>query len=160
MKILTLGVYGFEADSFRKALEAADIGVFVDVRRRRGVRGHQYAFANSKRLQALLEELGIPYIHRIELASPESAIHDQDAADHKAHIARHDRDHLTETFREIYQREILDHFDSGAFMASLPGEPKSVLFFCVERWPDACHRSLIAARLANDLQAPVEHIMP
>jgi uncharacterized protein (DUF488 family) len=159
MKIVTLGVYGFTEHTFREALEHARPDVFVDIRRRRGVRGHDYAFANSQRLQALLEALGTPYVHRIDLATPEAAIKAQDAADHAAGIRRHDRDHLGEALIAAYQREVLDHFDSQEFVASL-GNPESLLLFCVERVPTACHRSLLAARLAHDLEATIDDIVP
>ena len=159
MNIVTLGVYGFTEHTFREALEDARPDVFVDIRRRRGVRGHDYAFANSQRLQALLEALGIPYVHRIDLATPEAAIKAQDAADRAAGIRRHDRDHLGEALVNAYQREVLDHFDSQEFVASL-GNPESLLLFCVERVPTACHRSLLAARLAHDLEATIDDIVP
>ena len=159
MNIITLGVYGFTEPAFRAALEQAKPEVFVDVRRRRGVRGHDYAFANSRRLQDLLAELDIPYVHRLDLATPEAAIKAQDAADHAAGIRRHDRDHLGEALIAAYQREVLDHFDSRAFVDSL-GNPESLLLFCVERTPAACHRSLLAARLAHDLAATVDNIVP
>ena len=42
--------------------------LLLDVRQRRGVRGPEYAWANSKRLQAALAEAGIAYEHRPELA--------------------------------------------------------------------------------------------
>jgi len=160
MRIVTMGVYGFEAKTFRDALAHAGIDLFIDTRRRRGVRGSQYAFANRQRLEALLGELGIPYLHRIDLAAPESAMKAQDAADRAAGIARHDRDHLSDAFREAYQREVLDGLDSRAFVASLPGEPQAILLFCVEGNPAACHRLLLADRLARDLGAAVEHITP
>ncbi len=159
MRILTLGVYGYTDDTFRAALEQAKPAIFVDTRRRRGVRGHQYAFANSQRLQALLEDLGIPYVHRLDLAPPESAIRAQDEVDRKAHIARHDRDHLSPALRDTYQLDVLDHFDSAAFVESL-GNPESVLLFCVEGNPAACHRSLLANRLKDDLGGEITHIVP
>ena len=159
MSIFTLGVYGFTEPSFRAALEGARPDVFVDIRRRRGVRGHDYAFANSQRLQDLLAEIGIPYVHRLDLATPEAAIKAQDAADHAAGIRRRARDHLGEALIVAYQQEVLDQFDSREFVDAL-GNPESLLLFCVERVPTACHRSLLAARLARDLGATVEDIIP
>jgi len=159
VNIITLGVYGFTEHAFRAALGRAKPDVFVDTRRRRGVRGHDYAFANSQRLQDLLADLGISYVHRLELAPPEAAIKAQDAADHAAAIRRRDRDHLGEALIAAYQREVLDGFDSREFVASL-GDPASILLFCVERVPQACHRSLLAARLAHDLDATVDDIVP
>lgn len=159
MKITTLGVYGYTDETFRAALEQAKPAVFVDTRRRRGVRGHQYAFANSQRLQALLEDLGITYVHRLDLAPPESAIRAQDEVDRKAGIARYDRDRLSHVLRDTYQREVLDRFDSQAFVESL-GTPESVLLFCVEGNPAACHRTLLANRLRDDLGGDITHIVP
>ena len=60
MKLITIGVYGFDEESFFQALLAAGVDVFCDIRQRRGVRGATYAFANSQRLQRRLAELGIP----------------------------------------------------------------------------------------------------
>ncbi|HWV34803.1 MAG TPA: hypothetical protein VNZ55_04170, partial [Thermomicrobiales bacterium] len=106
MQIYTMGVYGYTEETFRKALEGIKLDIFVDTRRKRGVRGSQYAFANSQRLQAMLQGLGIPYVHRLDLAPTTEMIHEQDAADHRAHIARHDRSSLTGAFREAYQHEV------------------------------------------------------
>ena len=49
-RVATIGVYGFDADSFLAALRDAGVTLLLDVRQRRGVRGPQYAWANSKRL--------------------------------------------------------------------------------------------------------------
>src|SRR4051812_38538061 len=64
----TIGVYGFDGPAFVGALKEADVGIVLDVRQRRGVRGSEYAWANSKRLQAALGEAGIGYSHLPELA--------------------------------------------------------------------------------------------
>jgi len=53
-RLCTIGVYGFDAGSFLRALQTADVRVLLDVRQRRGVRGPEYAWANSTRLQAAL----------------------------------------------------------------------------------------------------------
>jgi hypothetical protein len=52
--IATIGVYGFDLAGFLAALREADVGLVLDVRQRRGVRGSHYAWANSKRLQLVL----------------------------------------------------------------------------------------------------------
>ena len=67
IKIITIGVYGFDESSFFEALRKAAVDTFCDIRSRRGVRGRTYAFANSQRLQARLAELGIRYIYRKDL---------------------------------------------------------------------------------------------
>ena len=68
MQLATIGVYGFTLEEFLRSLRDADARLVLDVRQRRGVRGPQYAWANSTRLQAALEEAGIDYQHHPELA--------------------------------------------------------------------------------------------
>jgi len=160
MRIVTIGVYGFDEASFIEALRKATIDVFVDTRRRRAVRGPLYAFANSQRLQRRLEELGIRYVHRLDLAPPMAMIQAQDAADHDAGISRRERTTLPPDFREAYAAQCLAGLDAHEFVASLGEGVEAILLFCVERDPEACHRSLLADRLARDLDATVEHITP
>src|SRR3954463_7908732 len=62
-RFATIGVYGFDGPGFIHALQEAEVGVVLDVRQRRGVRGSEYAWANAKRLQAALSEAGIGYSH-------------------------------------------------------------------------------------------------
>lgn len=59
-----------------------------------------------------------------------------------------------------YERERLASFDSRSFLAELGPEARVVALFCVEREPAACHRSLLAQRLADDLGLPVQHLTP
>ena len=66
--VATIGVYGFTARTFLDRLGEADVGLVLDVRQRRGVRGSEYAWANSARLQAVLAEAEIDYRHHKELA--------------------------------------------------------------------------------------------
>ena len=66
--VATIGVYGFTAETFLRRLQAAGVGLLLDVRQRRGVRGPEYAWANSARLQRMLAEAGIEYRHHKELA--------------------------------------------------------------------------------------------
>lgn len=160
MRIVTIGVYGFDATTFAEALRRAKIDVFIDTRRRRAVRGARYSLANSQRLQALLRDLGIRYVHRLDLAPTRELVKSQDAVDHANRIRRSDRATLTPEFRAAYARECLDDLDARALVASLGEGVDSILIFCVERDPDACHRSLLAARLAAELDATVEHITP
>ena len=50
--VVTIGVYGWTAETFLAALRGAGIEQVLDVRQRRGVRGSEYAWANAKRLEA------------------------------------------------------------------------------------------------------------
>jgi len=45
-RFVTIGVYGFDSDSFFQALLDAHVQIFCDLRLRRAVSGSTYAFAN------------------------------------------------------------------------------------------------------------------
>jgi uncharacterized protein (DUF488 family) len=156
--VLTIGAYGWDADRWFAALREARVATLCDVRRRRGVRGPEYAFANSARLQARLAAEGIGYVHHPEL-SPSAAVREAQAAlDAGRGIARRARSELSPAFVAAYERECLTDFDAEAFLAELTAAGPACLF-CVEREPAACHRSLLAARLA-DAGARVRHLVP
>ena len=160
VKIVTIGVYGFEEDMFFDALQGAGVQVLVDVRWRRGVRGSDYAFANHKRLQARLEALGIVYIYRRDLApSPEIRIK-QMKADAAEKVAKRKRQTLSPSFVETYREGVLSSFDPQVFLEELPQGTKVAALFCVEREPAACHRVLIADQLCALEGVMVEHLFP
>jgi len=77
-RVLTIGVYGWDLDSYLAALAAAEVELLLDVRQRRGVRGREYSWANSLRLQQALGQAGISYHHHKELGphdrAPASAV--------------------------------------------------------------------------------------
>lgn len=160
MKIVTIGVYGFDEAEFFDALRAAGVDTFCDLRLRRGVRGAVYAFANSRRLQARLAELVIRYLHLAKLAPSRDLRKRQAAADALARTTKRHRSALSEDFVAGYQRECLTDFDSRAFVEQLGPEARVAALFCVEREPAACHRSLVAERLRLDLGLEVVHLRP
>ncbi len=157
--VATVGVYGFDAEHFLAALRGGGVGLVVDVRQRRGVRGREYAWANSMRLQAALAEAGIGYRHRRDLAPTTELRRLQYAEDARLGVGKRSRVELAPVYRERYTREILDRVDLGALLAELPAQGTSALL-CVERDPEACHRSLIAERLAVEHGARVTHLRP
>lgn len=157
-RIVTIGAYGWREDRFFDALRGARVQTFCDVRRRRGVRGHEYAFANSARLQRRLGELGIAYVHRLDLAPSEAIRRVQEDADRRRGVARRKRATIGEAFARAYEAECLTGFDPAAFLAEVTADGTACLF-CVEGEPAACHRSLIAARL-EQAGATVRHLLP
>lgn len=159
-KIVTIGAIGYSAQSFFEALREAEVDTFVDVRRRRAVRGADYAFANSQRLQARLAEMGIRYLHRVDLSPPHAARERQAAADKTAGIARRKRTELSPTFIDIYEREVLSGFEPQSLRDQLPDDARVIALMCVEREPAACHRSLLAARLGAAWGVEIEHLTP
>lgn len=160
IKIITIGVYGFDENSFFQALCKAEIDTFCDIRSRRGVRGATYAFANSKRLQARLAELGIRYIYRKDLAPTQTVREKQAAADKATKTAKRKRTELGEAFIAAYHTECLDTFDAQSLLDELEADAQVIALFCVETAPEACHRSLVADKLAKTFNLEVEDILP
>ena len=159
-RIVTLGVYGSTEAGFFAALSGARVDTFCDLRRRRGVRGVAYAFANRRRLKARLAELGIRYLHFKDLAPSQALREGQNAADRAERTAKRRRAGLSEAFVTGYRAERLGGFDSREFLERLGPETRVVALFCVERPPAACHRSLVAERLHHDLGLEVAHLTP
>jgi uncharacterized protein (DUF488 family) len=160
LKIITLGVYGATEAGFFAALREAGVDTFCDIRARRGVRGREYAFVNSKRLQTRLAELGIRYLHFKELAPSQTLRQRQAAADKADRTRKRKRTELGELFITGYHEECLCGFDSRAFLEMLGDGARVVALFCVEREPAACHRALVAERLQHDLGLEVVHLTP
>lgn len=158
-ELATIGVYGFDAASFMEALRGADVRVLIDVRQRRGVRGREYAWANAARLQAALEEAGIDYRHAKELAPTAELRRLQYADDARAGVGKRSRVELAPEYVTRYTAEILDRVGVEPIMEALPAEGRGAIL-CVEREPEACHRSLIAARVAEGHGVTVTHLRP
>ena len=159
LKMTTIGVYGFDGESFLQRLQAADVRLLLDVRQRRGVRGPDYAWANSHRLQAALADAGIAYEHHPELAPTTELRHLQYAEDDRQGVGKRSRRELAADYTRRYIREILDHADLTPIVSALPSSGTAALF-CVERDPEACHRSLIAQRLTEQHHVMIEHLRP
>ncbi len=157
--LATIGVYGFAAEDFIRALRAADVRVLIDVRQRRGVRGREYAWANAARLQAALEAAGIEYRHVKELAPTTTLRQLQYAEDARTGAGKRSRVELARAYVERYTREILDPVGVAEILDALPAEGRAALL-CVEHEPQACHRSLIAARIADEHGMAVIHLRP
>jgi uncharacterized protein (DUF488 family) len=158
VEVVTIGAYGWNADTFFDALVRERVGAFYDLRRRRGVRGAEYAFANSARLQGRLGDLGIAYVHRLDLAPSTSTRGQQYAEDARVGIGKRDRAELAPAFKKAYAEECLNAFDAEGFLGEM-GSEQPVALFCVEREATACHRSLVAERLAG-AGASVRHVLP
>jgi uncharacterized protein (DUF488 family) len=157
--VATIGVYGFTGEAFLDRLHEAGVRVVLDLRQRRGVRGSEYAWANSKRLQAALADAGIGYRHHKELAPTTELRRLQYREDDRQGVGKRSRTRLAPVYAERYLTEILDRADLTALVAALPGDGPAALL-CVERDPEACHRSLVAERLASDHGVAVAHLRP
>ncbi len=158
-RVATIGVYGFSGATFLATLRDAGVTRVIDVRQRRGVRGAEYAWANSKRLQAALAEARIEYGHHRELAPTTELRRLQYREDDRAGVGKRSRTALASGYVEGYTREILDPADLEAFASELPARGLAALL-CVERDPEACHRSLIAERLEAEHGFDLLHLRP
>ena len=157
-EIVTIGVYGFERTAFFQALLDMHVDIFCDLRARRGVRGSQYAFVNSARLQQSLQEIGIHYIHYKELAPSAALRAVQTEEDKQARIAKRARSTLSQRFIQGYKQECLAPLDAGQFITQISKNAAVICLFCVEHEPDACHRSLVAQYLSQELELKVTNI--
>lgn len=159
-KIITIGVYGFNETSFFTALQNAHIDTLCDIRARRGVRGANYAFANSTRLQQRLAELHIRYVYLKQLAPSEEIRVLQSQADRQAKIAKRKRRELDERFQEAYKQSYLKQLNAKELLKQVGEEVDVIGLLCVEREPGACHRALVAEWLRQESDLVVEHITP
>lgn len=158
-RLATIGVHGWALDPFLAALRTAGVTRVLDVRQRRGVRGSEYAWANAQRLQAALAGAGLEYRHLLELAPTTELRELQYAADDRQGAGKRSRTELAPAYIERYEREILGPVDPARLAAALPAAGVAALL-CVERDQEACHRSLVAARLRAQLGVDVVHLRP
>jgi uncharacterized protein (DUF488 family) len=157
--VATIGVYGWTLERFLAALHQADVGLVVDVRQRRAVRGHEYSWANARRLQTALADAGVGYSHHKELAPTTELRQLQYREDDKLGVGKRSRAELSPEYRERYLHEILERVDLGSLVHELPLDRASALL-CVERDRQACHRALVARRLAETGGVSVAHLRP
>jgi uncharacterized protein (DUF488 family) len=155
----TVGVYGFDGESFLQRLREANVGLLLDVRQRRGVRGPEYAWANSLRLQAALVDARIAYEYHPELAPTTELRQLQYAEDERQGVGKRSRRELAAEYTRRYTTDILDRADLTPIVSALPSSGTAALL-CVERDPEACHRSLIAQRLTEQHRVTIEHVRP
>ncbi len=157
-EIATIGVYGFDRESYLEALRRAGVALVLDLRQRRGVRGSEYAWANAKRLQAALGAAGIRYQHLPELAPTTAMREAQYREDDRLGEGKRSRTHLSPEYERLYTEEILDRADLESVVRFI-GRSQAALM-CVERDPEACHRSLVAARLRDEFGFEVVNLRP
>jgi uncharacterized protein (DUF488 family) len=147
-RIATVGVYEFDARSFIRALDTAGVTQVIDIRQRRGVRGTEYAWANAQRLQRLLGEARIAYEYHPELAPYTELRQLQYREDARQGVGKRSRAQLSPEYVSTYTEEILDLMPLDPLVRRLPVHGIGALL-CVEATAAACHRSLVAQRLAD-----------
>lgn len=158
-RIATIGVYEFDAAGFLRALDGAGVTKVLDIRQRRGVRGPEYAWANAQRLQALLAGASIAYEHHPELAPDTELRHLQYREDDRQGVGKRSRQTLSAEYTRVYTEEILDLVPLEPVVRQLPVHGLGALL-CVEATAQACHRSLVAGRLAERFGFEVVDLEP
>lgn len=155
MKIFTIGAFGKSADQFFEALIKNKIDLLVDVRRKRAIRGSDYVWANAKRLESKLEELGIDYLHLVDLSPSMDMIQDQMLFDKKEGKTPRTRERLSPGFKNSYKKNVLTSLQPQKIKHEFLGHQRIALF-CIEEKHEACHRSLLAKNLASE--ATIKHL--
>ena len=158
-RVATIGVYGFDGPGFIAALDEAGVTRVLDIRQRRGVRGTQYAWANSQRLQARLADARISYEHHPEFAPDTELRHLQYREDDRQGVGKRSRELLAPEYIRRYTDEILDLVPIEILARRLPVHGIGALM-CVETHAPACHRSLVADRLAQRLGYEIINLEP
>lgn len=157
--IATVGVYEFDAAGFIQALDEAGVTQVLDIRQRRGVRGSEYAWANAQRLQGLLAEARIAYVYHPELAPDTEMRQLQYRDDDRQGVGKRSRVRLSPDYVRAYTEEVLDLVPLEPVVQGLPVHGIGALL-CVEATAQACHRSLVAQRLAERFGFDVLNIEP
>ena len=144
--LATIGYEGATVASFLDALRAARVGLLVDVRALASSRRPGFA---KTRLAANLAEAGIDYRHLRGLGTPA----DGRAA---ARAGRHDE------MRRVFAGHLATPAAQAELdvLAELVAGERRVCILCFEADPRHCHRSLVAAALAERMPLVVEHLHP
>lgn len=86
----------------------------------------------------------------------------QKQADIRSGISKVDRHELAPAFIEAYERLLDEQLDVAAVLESCrnasTADPLRICFHCVETSAEACHRSLLARRIARHLGVEVLHL--
>jgi len=107
----------------------------------------------------MLSGASIRYVHRKDLAPTTELRRLQYAEDDRRGVGKRNRERLAGEYARRYSAEILAAADLDALVDELAGGHLGALL-CVERDPEACHRSLIAERLRRDHGADVVDLYP
>ncbi len=159
MEFFTIGVYNSTEKEFFEKLTKNNIDTFCDIRQRRGVRGAKYSFVNSNRLQQRLNDLEIKYGYVPELAPTAEIRGLQKEIDLEKGELKRERHELGKVFNIEYKNKILKNFDLETFLEKLDQVGANrVVLFCVEEFPEACHRSIVTDKLKEKFNYQVTHL--
>ena len=148
MQFFTIGVYNSEEDNFFRKLSQNGIGTISDIRQCMGVRGTRYSFVNNNRMQSTLQEMGIRYVYTDGLAPTPEIRSVQKRTDKQQKKNKKESTQLSEAFTLVYRNEVLNKFDFDCYLQKCyEWKVQKRAVFCVETYPESCHRSLLAKKL-------------
>lgn len=145
-RVATIGYEASTVASVLETLQEAGVELLVDVRAVASSR--RPGFAKTK-LAANLAGAGIDYLHLRGLGTP---------ADGRAAARAGRHDEMQQVFREHLATAGAQ--DELARLAEIVNGGRRVALLCFEHDPAHCHRSLVAAALAERVPIEVEHLMP
>jgi len=137
----TIGYEGASVEGFIATLKAADTTLLLDVRELPISRKPGFAKAA---LRDALADAGIAYRHERALGSPKDV----------RHRLREDGD-VARYWKDFHAHLATQHALLDELAATLTGR---VTLLCYERDPNECHRSAVAAALAQRVGIDVTHL--
>ncbi|OFX47160.1 MAG: hypothetical protein A2046_01655 [Bacteroidetes bacterium GWA2_30_7] len=159
MEFFTIGVYNSTEKEFFEKLTKNRIDTFCDIRQRRGVRGAKYSYVNSNKLQQKLYDLEIKYGYIPELAPTTEIRELQKEIDLEKAELKRERHELGKVFIIEYKNKVLKNFDFETYLEKLEQVGSSrIAFFCVEEFPEACHRSIVTDKLKEKYNYHITHL--
>ncbi len=102
---------------------------------------------------------GIRYLAESRLAPTTEMRELQKQDDRLRDIAKRDRVRLSPEFECAY-RSSLELFSKKDWEKLLAEAAPSPAFLCVERLPEACHRSILATLLSRYIDGKIVHLIP
>ncbi|HUB47097.1 MAG TPA: DUF488 domain-containing protein [Acetobacteraceae bacterium] len=142
-ELLTIGYEGCTIQDVLGALVAADVELLIDVRAM--PRSRKPGFS-KRQLAAGLDERGIPYLHLQGLGTPKAG-RDAVRAGHPEIMETIFREHMTS-----------DRAQADLARARLLAQEKRVCLLCFEQDPGCCHRSIVAAMMAQESGQQIKNL--
>lgn len=143
--LLTIGYEGSTIGDVLTALQAAQVGLLLDVR---AVPQSRKPGFSKRQLAAGLDEVGVRYVHLQGLGTPKPG---RDAA-----RAGHP-DRMEAIFLEHMKS---DQAQADLAQAKLLAREQRACLLCFERDPAQCHRRLVAEMVSAETQQPIIHLHP
>jgi uncharacterized protein (DUF488 family) len=144
--VATIGYEGATLDAVLGTLQAAGVGLLVDVR---AVASSRRPGFSKRQLAAGLEAVGIDYLHLRSLGTPAEGRQ-------AARAGRHDE------LRQIYEAHLATEGaqEGLAELEALISGGRRVCLLCFERQAEHCHRSMVAEKLTEQSGVSVAHFKP